>query len=478
MKIKEFIEKHKYEVCFVILIICFSLFMSILFNKESDYFWHIKAGEQMFKSGSVMTKDVFSWFMSGKYWMSHEWAFDLGIYLLNVVFGKMHLFVYTFSCILLLLGILFFTNKKQYLKNIVFSLFWIIGFLIFCIYIQARPHLFSFSFLALTLYFTYDLFKNEKSKKIYLLPIVTLFWANFHGGSSNLSYIFCFIFLIIGLFKFNFKKIEAKRISKIQIKKYLIVAFLCMVAICINPHGIKMLFYPYTNIFDTVMVNFISEWQPTTLSNASHYPYFAFLVIILFIFLFSKKKIEFIDLALFGIVIVLGLKSIRFWGYTYIVMNYVIFNYIETRKVDKGTCTMLLVLSTLFMGLFISGIPMLMKEYKTKVLSDKLIETIKEENPKRLYNMYDYGGELVYNGIKVFVDGRADLYSRYNLSDYSDISLLRGDYVKTIKKYKFDYFLVTKKYPIATYLNYSDDYEKVYEEKNIVLYTKKDLTTK
>ena len=473
MKIKKFIKKHKYVISFGIMLVCFSLFMCVLFQKESDYFWHIKAGEYMFNNKEVLTKDVFSWVMSGSYWMSHEWAFDVSIFLLSKVFGKMHLFVYTFGCVLLLMGILFWTNKNKYLKNIIFSLFWVVCFLMFCVYMQARPHLLSFSFLALTIYFTYDLFNNPESKKIYLLPIVTLFWANFHGGSSNLSYLFCFVFVIIGLFKFKFEKIEAKRIGKKQIKKYLIVALMCMVAICINPHGLKMLWYPYSNMLDTVMINFISEWQPTTLSNFNHYPYFIFIIIIVFIFLFSKKKIQFIDLALFGIAIVLGLKSIRFWGYTYIIMSYVIFNYIEVRKPDKGTCTVLLILSCLFVGLFITGIPTVKKEYKDAMLSSTLIDKIKEVEQERLYNMYDYGGELVYNDISVFLDGRADLYSRSNLVDYKDISLLNSDYVKLIDKYNFDYFLVSKEYPIATYLKYEDNYEKVYEEKKIILYKKR-----
>ncbi len=472
MKIKNFINKHKYVLCFSIMLIGFSLFMTLLFHKESDYFWHIKAGEYMFKNKEILTKDVFSWFMGGSYWMSHEWLFDLKIFLLSEVFGKMHLFVYTFGCTLLLLGILFFTNKDKYLKNMIFSMFWVISFLMFCIYMQARPHLLSFSFLALTIYFTYDLFKNAESKKIYFLPVVTLLWANFHGGSSNLSYIFCLVFLVIGLFKFNFSKIEAKRIGKKQVKKHLVVAILCMGAICINPHGIKMLIYPYANILDTVMVNFISEWQPTVLSNPSHYPYFIFIAIILLIFIFSKKKLEFIDLVLFGIAVVLGLKNIRFWGYTYIIMSYVIFDYIEARRPDKGTSLVLLTLSCMFIIFFILGIPVVIKEYDKMVLSNKLINVIKDENPKRLYNMYDYGGELVYNDVAVFVDGRADLYSRYNLSDYSDISMLQGNYIKTIKKYNFDYFLVSLEYPIATYLKHNDNYEEIYKEKDIVLYKK------
>lgn len=473
MKIRNFVKKNKYTISFAFLLFCLSLFMMFLFEIESDYFWHIKAGEYMFKNGTILTKDVFSWFMNGNYWMSHEWAFDYLIYLLKYLFGNAHLFIYPFICVLSLLLILFFTNKKGYTKNFIFSLFWTIAFLMFCVYMQARPHLLSFCFLALTIYFTYDLFKNEDSKKIYFLPLVTLFWANFHGGSSNLSYLFCLGFLFIGLFRFSFSKLEAKRISKKQMCKYLIVSLLCILAICINPHGIKMLWYPYSNIFDTIMVNFISEWQPTVLSNASHYPYFILIVIILFIFLLSKKKIQFIDLALFGISVILGLKSIRFWGYTYIIMSYVVFNYIPERKPDRGTCRMLLVISSLFIFIFASGIPSMLNEYNKTVLSNKMINIIKEKNPKRLYNMYDFGGELIYNEIDVFVDGRADLYSKNNLSDYSDISLLRNDYVKLIDKYSFDYFLVTKNYPIATYLKYNDDYEEVYSEDNIILYTKK-----
>ena len=474
MKIREWFKKHKYTIGISFLLICFSLFMTLLFHKESDYFWHIKAGEYMFNNKEILTKDIFSWFMNGKYWMSHEWAFDYLIYLLKYLFGNAHLFIYPFICITSLLLILFFSNRKNYLKNIIFSLVWIVAFLIFCVFIQARPHMISFIFLALAIWFLYDLFKNEKSKKIYFLPLVTLFWANFHGGSSNLSYIFCLVFVIIGLFKFKFSKIESERINKKQILKYLSVALMCALVICINPHGVRMLLYPYSNIIDTVMINFISEWQPTTLSNINHYPYFILIVFIAGVLLFSKEKIKFIDLTLFGIAVFLGLKSIRFWGYTYILMSYVVFNYIPERKVDRGTTRILFMLGAIFLGIFITNYSLLNKEYKKNFIDDEMINIIKKESPERLFNMYDYGGELIYNDISVFVDGRADLYSRYNLSDYSNISMLQGDYIKLIEKYDFDYFLVSEKYPINTYLHYNDNYENIFNKDNIILYKKKD----
>ena len=192
------------------------------------------------------------------------------------------------------------------------------------------------------------------------------------------------------------------------------------------------------------------------------------------VMLFSKEKIKFIDLALLGVSVFLGLKSIRFWGYTYILMNYVVFNYVPTRKDDRGTTRILFMLGAVFLGIFISNYDMLAKEYNKTVISKEMIETIKKESPERLFNMYDYGGELIYNDIKVFVDGRADLYSRYNLDDYSKISMLNGDYVKLIEKYNFDYFLVTKEYPITTYLHYNDNYEVILDEEEMILYKKKD----
>lgn len=474
MKIKKFILENKKTLSYIFLLVCFSFFMLCFYYKDSDYFWHISAGEYMINNKVILKTDVFSWFMQGKEWMSHEWLFEVIIGWMKNIFGNLHLLIYPFMCILLLVSILFFTNRNGYMKNTIFSLGWIIGlFIILYGFIHVRPHMISFSFLALTIYLLYDLFKNEESKKVYFLPLVALIWSNMHGGSSSLVYLFCFLFIVAGLFKFKFSKIESERISKKQIIKYLVVALLSMVAICINPHGIKMLLYPYQNMADTLMISNISEWQPTVLSKASHYVYFILVIVIVFVMLFSKKKIKLVDLFLLGVSVFLGLKSIRFWPYTYIIMSYVIFDYIPKRKDDKGTCLIMLVLGCLLLGIFIGNYKNI--DLDRCDLSDEIIETIKKESPKRIYNMYNYGGELIYNGIDVFIDGRADLYSKYNYEDYLNISYLENDYIELIEKYDFDYFLVDSDYSIYTYLKYSDDYELVTNDENVYLYKKKGL---
>lgn len=464
MKFRKFIKENLILILIAFLLFSITLTLAASICFETDFFWHIKAGEYMSKHG-ILTKDVFSWYMYGTSWMSHEWLFEIIIYNLTKLLGNSFNFIFPFVCISILELIFFIYNKKNYLKNIPFTLLWIIFNLLFVFYIQIRPHLISYIFLALTIWFLYDLYKNENSKKIYILPFLSICWANVHGGSSNLGYIFCFIFLITGLFSFKFSKIEAKRINKKQAFKYLIVMILSMISVCINVHGFKMFLYPYQNMGDTLMLSNITEWQPTVLSDASHYPYFVLVILILFVFIFSKKKIQLIDFVLFGVSLLLGFKSIRFWSFTYIIMNFVVFDYVGKRKIDRSTCLGIFLLSLSLILFSITNFPNLSPS--NDLLDEKVINILKTEKPKRLYNMYDYGGILIYNDIEVFVDGRADLYSKYNYKDYLNISSLKGDYPKLIDKYNFDYFLVSDKYQLYTYLKYNDKYELVYKNKKM-----------
>ncbi len=465
-------SNRKLSYLWIVLILGLVVFMTSLFRVDPDYFWHIKAGEYMIHHG-VLKKDIFSWFVAGKYWMSHEWLFEVFLAFLKNIFHSFHPLVYCFLGMGGLLFLLFYPNRESLDKNIPYSLIYLLFFfLLFLGFIQARPHLISFSFLALTIWFCYDLYQKEDSKKIYFLPFIAMLWANYHGGSSNLSYLFCFLFLIGGSFSFQFKKMEAKKMSKKKQKKFFLIMILCMIAICINVHGFKMFLYPYQNMADTTMIQNISEWQSTSLNEWYHYVYYAFLLFMIFTLLLSDRKIQFMDFILLGVTTYLGLKSIRFWPYTYIVMSYVIFSYVSKRKVDVGTDFSMILLSFLAFGVagyrFYQNIPI---SYELD-LKPSIIQQIKEEQPKRLFNMYGYGGELIYHDIPVFIDGRADLYGKYNYKDYLNLSMLQGDYVSIIDKYNFDYYLVDEDYPIAYYLKYHDEFEEIYHGSNIVFYKK------
>ena len=114
------------------------------------------------------------------------------------------------------------------------------------------------------------------------------------------------------------------------------------------------------------------------------------------------------------------------------------------------------------------------KNIEKKELSTKIISYLKDVKPKRLYNYYDYGGYLIYNNIEVFIDGRADLYSKYNYEDAYRLSKLSGDFQKIIDKYNFDYYLVNKNSGLSNYLKLSNNYDLVMSDKKVSIYKTKE----
>lgn len=472
MKIKNYIKQHKLEISFIIFLFSFVLFLMLFLRMDIDYFWHYKVGEYMVRHSMILTYDVFSWSLFHAPWISHEWLFDVFIYGLDCLFGDLHIFIYVFSVSFVLLLFLFLVQKKEYLKNIPFALLWTIFFILIVTALSGRPQLLSFLFLAISVWLVFYFFYHPDSKRIYFLPIVSLFWTNIHGGSSNLSYLLCFLAIFCGLFEFSFSKIEAVRLTKKQIITYLVVALLCMLTITINPHGITMLFYPYQNMGDSLMLATISEWQPSNLNELSHYGYFVFVFIALVVMIFSKKKIRFIDAVFYIVFLYLGLKNMRLWFFGYIVYSLFIFYYIPKRKLASYSCLLIIICSILLVASFVSNFSY-DNTISYKTLSDKAISVLKKENPNKLFNYYDYGAYLIYQDIPVFIDGRADLYSGKIYKDYQNVSRLRYHFTDLIAKYQFDYFIIPKKSGLFSYLEDNEKYSLIYCDKECAIFKTK-----
>lgn len=472
MKIKLFIKKHKLVISFLFFLFSLSLFLMLFLRMDIDYFWHYKAGEYMVQHSTILTQDVFSWSLLHASWVSHEWLFEILIYGLSCLFGNIHLFIYVFFLAFGLFLFLFLVKRREYLKNIPFALLWSVFYLLIFTGLSGRPQLISFFLLAISVFLIFYFFYHPQSKRIYLLPVISLLWANIHGGSSNLPYLLCFLAAFSGVFQFSYKKIEAVRLEKKQIITYLVVGLLCVGAILINPHGVTMLFYPYQNMGDTLMLTTIAEWQPSNLNILSHYVYYIFVFVVLLVFIFSKKKIRLLDALFYLVFLYLGLKSIRFWFFSYIVFSFFIFYYIPQRKEDRYSCVLLFFFSILLLFFFASNFSY-SNVVSTKTLSDDAILVLQKEKPERLFNYYDYGAYLIYQDIPVFIDGRADLYSNKIYQDYQDISRLRYRFTELISKYQFDSFIVPKESGIFSYLQDNSNYLLIYKDKTCAIFKAK-----
>ena len=461
-------------VSLIFFILGISLFICTRQIHTYDYWWHIKAGEYIVNQG-IPYIDVFSWYgiSNNIEWFSHEWLSEVILYMFSKIKigGYLYCIIYTIT----ILFLLFLFNKKQYIEKYHYSVIWVIvgGFICFSIVVP-RPHMISFILFEVLLYVLFKFKENENCKLIWLVPILSFIWANIHGGSSNLPYILCMIMLIVGLKEFSILKIYNKGLTSLQIKTLLKVILLSLAVMCINPHGINILSYPYINMNNSYMLSIIYEWKCPDLKSISDLPIFINIFIIVCTLFFTKKEIDFYDFSLIGAFIYLSLKSIRFSILLYIVASFIIFKYIDKRvynkKLENISYKIILCLGSLFILFYIICIPTIIPEPLVRCVSDSIIETVKDEQPKRLYNDYDIGGYLIYKDIKVFVDGRADMYSDYNLRDAVNLEQLKDSPKKIINKYNFDLYITNTKCALYYYLWENSDYVLLNEDEDYAVF--------
>lgn len=457
-----------------ITLVCFSNGIS-----GNDFWWHIKVGEWIIDNKRIPTTDIFSWYgIANKIpWTAHEWLSDVIYYCIYNIFGAIG--IYTISVVLALImeWLLYIKSKDFFERNVLISgLFFSLYAVVTSVFFYGRPHMISFFLLYFELDCLYSFYDNVKSRKIFLTPPIACIWSNIHGGSSNLSYILCIIFLICGLLNIEWGCIQCNRKSKEYFIKMAGITIASMGAILINPVGLKVLIYPYASMSDKFQLAVISEWASPDAKNIGQLILF-FLPIVLFLLcMFAEKElIRMIDLVIMGFFVLLFFRSVRFIALWYIVIPFCGFRYQipckikEVNKLWHKLCfigvAVLLVIPAVVSFNSIKNTYNKGKLIGTALDSD-MIEIVKKENPQRIYNDYNYGETLIYNDIKVFIDARADLYSTDNLLRDA-ISLMELTTVDSndlefnaenmIAKYNFDGFLIDKERPIYTYLKSHPD---------------------
>lgn len=463
--------KINWKILGIILFIIASLKVSLnILDTGCDYYWHVKLGEYIINTKAVPTTDIFSWYgiLNNLPWVSHEWLSGVILYLNSTIFGKYAPLIFCTTIYLTIALLLFYLNKKEYLKNSKFTLIHIlIGTILLSASITPRPHLISYVLLILTLYLTKDFYNNPETKKIFFLPLISLIWANAHGGSSNLTYI------ILGITFIG--SILDKKMNKKLLRKYLLIFTITTLIITINPHGLKMLLYPYSNLLDTTMKNGITEWQRPTIDKLNNLLMFIYILGIIILFIKKRKSLKKKDLLIFLAFSYLSISAIRFIPFIYLAATFFIFDYIEPCEIGLINYKLITLASITSIIISIFTLPTVIKNTNIKIIDNQIINYLQKHQPSRLYNFYDYGGYLIYNDIKVFYDGRADIYTKNIFEKANNLASLKKDYSSFMKEYNFDYYLLPQYVPLTSYL-LENDYDKIYDINNVVLLKKKALS--
>ena len=308
----------------------------------------------------------------------------------------------------------------------------------------------------------------------------------------------------------NVDKIKIKRTKELKdpykikleknknVKWLIIIMLICLLTGFLTPLGTT----PYTYLIKTMQGNTtqnINEHLPMTLSKDTDV--ICTLIIFLSLLIFTKSKIRMSDLFMLGGLTYLMLASRRqvsmFAIAGSVILNRLIMNLAniydkEMPKRALETITKkvgILVITALTLGLSIYfAKDKLDDKYIDETAypvaaCDYILENI-DLGTARFYNEYNYGSYMLFRGIPVFIDSRADLYSpefsnkeEDIFSDFIDTSGIGKFYEDIFEKYQITHvityenskmnMIITKtKDPNYKEL-YKDDYFVVYERLNV-----------
>lgn len=139
---------------------------------QTDTWWQLRAGRDMWDSRSVMLTDVYSHTAYGTFWPNHEWLAEAVFYGLWRIGGLPMLTL--FAAALILGGWLISWNLA---KGPVRERFLWVGLALMpsSLWWEPRPHAFSLLFIPATVALL-------ARRRLWWLPLVFLVWANCHGG--------------------------------------------------------------------------------------------------------------------------------------------------------------------------------------------------------------------------------------------------------------------------------------------------------
>lgn len=418
-------EKRKFNIIAVILIILFAISISPK-TLQNDTFYTIKIGELIVKNKNIDMLEHFSWHSNLKYTYPH-WLYDVIIYLIYNIGGMFEIYIST--CIFAaILGIVFFSVNVKINKNQILSFFMtILGLYMLKSFIAARAQLVTYILFILQIYSMEKLLETGKKRYGIYLIIDSLLVANLHVAVWPFSFVLYLPYMAEYFIACLKKKENNSKIiiNKNPNTKILIVFMICGLIILMLYFGRQKSIFI---IIGLICINrIISEFCNSHNSSI------------------DKQLVEAIMRKSVIVIIII----------CFIIVDFcLIFEKRNDQYVDEKTY------------------PVEMSNY--------ILDYFKETGfyNVRIFNEYNYGSYLLYRGIPVFIDSRADLYSpEFNsgvnvFEDSESVGSFEMDIDEFVEKYNITHIILSNQSQLNKVLKKIEGtkYKLIKEDENFSFY--------
>jgi hypothetical protein len=453
------------------------------FLQDPDTYWHIETGQWIWLQQKFPRSDIFSHTAFGQPWTDMEWLAQVILYFSYDALGW-HGVVLLASLTLTLTFVTMYVLLAQNLRATVALGATTVAYIFASNHFLARPHLLSYPVIVLWAALLAKACDENRRPSYWLLPLVTL-WANLHGG-------FTFGMVLAAGFAFE-SIVTASATDRRRVATEWSVFWVCaLLAGCITPYGYQYIVETYNVLNLGLVLQQNSEWRPMNADN--EFAHEIILLILLTLALSYGVKIRFPRTLLLVGILHLGLKHVRALPMIGLTWPFLLARPLQTQcaflrpSIDpwplfgartSGPLPALLCAAATAIAMVVLSAVYIQVRQPTpspNVSPQAAVDYVLAQNVTGpVLNDFDFGGYLIFRGIKTFIDGRTLPFGKKFAVEYfeamSPEKLSKLD--EMADTYKVTWTLLRPGTPMANYFDHSPHWRQLYTDKIAVVHVRR-----
>ncbi len=482
-----------------------------------DFWWHLRTGQHLVETGSIPRSDPFSYTSAGKEWVTHEWGSEVLMYWIYQAAGWGGLIV-VFSIIITASFVIVYRRCAG--KPFVAGVALLLGAISTAPVWGVQPQMITMLLVSVFLWLLEKYAEESRpgaaqggdaTHYLWWMPPLTVVWVNLHGGYLLAPALVVLVAAGLALDELvgshgqrdawgrgPQRVAEGSSTLAAALRRatpLLVVAALCTAAIAASPHGTRMYSYPFETLRSTVMAENLRDW----LSPDFHRPSMIPLALLMFataaaLALSPKRPLPSQVL----LAAVAGLAALRSGRHIPIFALVAIpllaeHGWLWLKEVPwakwlaaperkptrpKALFHVAVLAAMIFWtSLHFAVIIHDQRKSEAEVFPRAAVEYLRSERPPQpLFHRYDWGGYLLWYlhpEYYSYIDGRADLHGDAFMEEYFRTYRGLSRWQETLQRWNVQSALVEPEAPIASLLRQDPAWEKVYEDKQAVVFVRR-----
>jgi hypothetical protein len=391
---------------------------------------HVAVGRWIILHHTLPTYDPFSYSIAGAHWVPHEWLAEIVLAAVYDRLGWNGLVILGAAC--LAVSVILLTRRLlEYLDPLPAMLIVALSWYLLTPHLVARPHLLALPLMVIWCAEVIDARDHRRLPNWWTLPVMTL-WANFHGG-----YMFGLaLAAFLGMEAVYDPGLSGRRSTEsIRWGTFVLVS---AVFSLLTPNFIDGFIQPFRMVTMPTLQAVIVEWKSPNFQILQ--PLEIWLLSTIFVGFATGFK-----LPLPRLVLMLGLfhLALQHWRHGDLVAIVVPLSiaaslgpqiaakirsdpptaisrvFAALAAPARGPAVALMIALAFGIGLFVERTPVVRMDSPLTPAA-ALTAAMRMGLSGPVFNSYGFGGYLIFNGVKTFIDGRIEMYGDAFLKRYVD----------------------------------------------------------